>query len=145
MKLSFPCRSPRQGIAKYPLRPSRLSGSVFLPVQLSYRFRPKAIFGNPVLAFSSWQSYYFIMSFKIFQIVPLLFILCLTHIAQAVTVAPRISDREIIERLTRLEEGQKSLRQAMEHRFNAMQSQIDQRFESLESKIVLASSDGATL
>ena len=48
-----------------------------------------------------------------------------------VEVAPRISDREIIERLSKLEEGQKQLRSEMNQRFEA----IDQRFETLESQM----------
>ena len=42
--------------------------------------------------------------------------------------APRISDREMVERLTRLEEGQKSLRSEMNSRFDA----IDKRFDILQ-------------
>jgi len=72
---------------------------------------------------------------KIFPIFSLLFILSLAHVAYAVTVAPRISDREIIERLAKLEEGQKSLRQVMKQGFNAMQTQMDQRFNALQSQM----------
>ena len=63
-------------------------------------------------------------------------------VALAVEVAPRISDREIIERLTRLEEGQQSMRremeqrfQAMEQRMEAMQKQTEQRFLSVEKRM----------
>ena len=55
--------------------------------------------------------------------------LFLPSIGQAVEVAPRISDREIVERLTRLEEGQKALRSDLNQRFEA----IDQRFKELRS------------
>ena len=43
----------------------------------------------------------------------------------AVEVAPRITDREIIERLTRLEEGQRSLEQRMVEGFAALGQRID--------------------
>ena len=49
----------------------------------------------------------------------------------AVEVAPRISDREIIERLTRLEEGQQSMRREIVQRF----SSIEQRFLSMEQRM----------
>nr|VFJ54443.1 MAG: hypothetical protein BECKDK2373B_GA0170837_104633 [Candidatus Kentron sp. DK] len=48
--------------------------------------------------------------------------LTISGTAFAVEAAPRISDREIVERLVRLEEGQK-----------AMQRQIEQRIASLEN------------
>ncbi len=47
---------------------------------------------------------------KFFFILFAVIMLFLPSIGQAVEVAPRISDREIVERLTRLEEGQKALR-----------------------------------
>ena len=53
---------------------------------------------------------------------------------QTVERAPRITDREIIEGLIRLEEGQKALRQLLnghEQRFTT----IDQRFTSLEQRL----------
>ena len=68
--------------------------------------------------------------------------LSLAHIgnALAVEVAPRISDREIIERLTGLEEGQKRLEQRMdavqkqlEQRMEAMQKQLEHRMEAMRS------------
>jgi hypothetical protein len=53
----------------------------------------------------------------------------------AIETAPRISDREIVERLTRLEEGQKSL----ERRFDDLRSEmnsgfvaVDKRFDTLQ-------------
>ncbi|MBI3245903.1 MAG: hypothetical protein HYZ50_05295 [Deltaproteobacteria bacterium] len=52
----------------------------------------------------------------------------------SIETAPRISDREIIERLTRLEEGQKALLQ----RFDALDKRIDgldKRIDSLEKRI----------
>ena len=59
----------------------------------------------------------------------------------AVEVAPRISDREIIEQLSQLKEGQRQLERQMDHRFDAvdqrfdaMQAQIDQRFKSIDQR-----------
>ena len=46
-------------------------------------------------------------------------------VGRAVDVAPRISDREIVERLTRLEEGQKALRSEMNQRFEAVDKRLD--------------------
>ena len=63
-------------------------------------------------------------------------------VALAVDVAPRISDREIIERLTRLEEGQQSMGrqieqrfQAVEQRMEAVQEQVEQRFQAMEQRM----------
>ena len=67
-------------------------------------------------------------------ILALLFIAagCLTsHQALAVEIAPRISDREIIEALTALRAGQKALEEKMGLRFQA----IDARFEALDRRI----------
>ncbi len=50
--------------------------------------------------------------------------------AHAVEVAPRISDREIIERLSRLEEGQKQFQAQMNRQFDA----INQRFEAVNQR-----------
>jgi phosphoglycerate-specific signal transduction histidine kinase len=43
----------------------------------------------------------------------------------SVDVAPRITDREIVERLTRLEEGQKTLNQRIDEGFKAVNQRID--------------------
>ena len=51
--------------------------------------------------------------------------------ATAVEVAPRISDREIIESLTELKAGQKMLEARMDQRFEA----VDQRFESMDKRM----------
>ena len=48
----------------------------------------------------------------------------------AVERAPRISDKEIVERLTRLEEGQKSL----ERRLDDLRSEMNSRFEAVDSR-----------
>ena len=46
----------------------------------------------------------------------------------AVEKAPRISDREIVERLARLEEGQKNI----EKRFDDLRSEMNSRFNTLQ-------------
>ena len=46
----------------------------------------------------------------------------------AAEVAPRISDREIVERLTRLEEGQKALHK----RIDDLRSEMNGRFDTLQ-------------
>jgi len=51
-------------------------------------------------------------------------------IVSGIEVAPRITDKEIIERLTRLEEGQKSILREMDKRFEA----IDKRFEAIDKR-----------
>ncbi|VFM97409.1 MAG: hypothetical protein BECKG1743D_GA0114223_101533 [Candidatus Kentron sp. G] len=56
--------------------------------------------------------------------------------------APRISDREIIERLTRLEEGQRSMQKQMQttreqtgQRFASLQKGMDERFVAMEKRM----------
>jgi len=49
----------------------------------------------------------------------------------AFETAPRISDREIVERLTRLEEGQKTI----EMRFDDLRSDMNGRFDDVNSRI----------
>ena len=53
----------------------------------------------------------------------------------AVDIAPRISDREIIESLAELTAGQKALEEKIDLRFNAMQEQIDQRFAAIQEQM----------
>lgn len=66
----------------------------------------------------------------------LLFIVVLVSgSAFAVEVAPRISDREIVDRLIRLEEGQRSMQRQMDDRFSAMQKQMDNRFSAMERQV----------
>ncbi|WP_300288969.1 hypothetical protein [Nitrosomonas sp.] len=55
--------------------------------------------------------------------------------AFAVDVAPRISDREIIESLAELKAGQKALEEKMDLRFTAMQEQMDRRFEAVDRRL----------
>lgn len=59
----------------------------------------------------------------------------------AVEKAPRISDKEIVERLTRLEDGQKNLekriddlRSEMNSRFSDLRSEMDSRFSAVDSR-----------
>lgn len=57
---------------------------------------------------------------------------------QQTDVRSSITDKEIIERLARLEEGQKSLLREMDRRFEAVDKRfeaIDKRFESLERRL----------
>ena len=70
----------------------------------------------------------------------LMAILLIPMVAAAAEKAPRITDREIVERLTRLEEGQKAidkriddLRAEMNGRFQAM----DKRFDTLQRMLGL--------
>ncbi len=80
-------------------------------------------------------------------IIPFLItVLIIPSLLPAVEIAPRISDREIVERLTKLEEGQKhidkrfdgvnkridDLRSEMNSRFNALRSEMNSRFDSLQ-------------
>ena len=58
-------------------------------------------------------------------------------ICWGVEVAPRIMDREIVERLTRLEEGQKAILREMDKRFESMDRRfesMDKRFESMDKR-----------
>ncbi len=55
--------------------------------------------------------------------------------AAAVDVAPRISDREIIESLAEIKAGQKALEDKMNIRFTAMQEQMDTRFTAMQEQM----------
>ena len=58
---------------------------------------------------------------------------------QAYETAPPISDREIVERLTRLEEGQKAIIREMDQRFESMDKRLesmDKRLESMDKRFV---------
>jgi septal ring factor EnvC (AmiA/AmiB activator) len=58
--------------------------------------------------------------------------------AFAVEIAPRISDREIIEGLAELKAGQKALNQRlddMDKRLDGMQIQMDKRLESVDKRL----------
>lgn len=60
----------------------------------------------------------------------LLFISCSASAVLAVEVTPRISDREIVERLSRLEEVQKRL----ESRIDDLRSEMIARFEAVDKR-----------
>ena len=66
------------------------------------------------------------------QIILVLFLILwgMPAIVSGIEVAPRITDKEIIERLTRLEEGQKSILREIDKRFEA----IDRRFETIDKR-----------
>ena len=56
---------------------------------------------------------------------------------QAVEVAPRISDREIIESLAEIKAGQQAMQQrfeAIDQRFNDMEKRSEQRFNDMEKR-----------
>jgi len=62
--------------------------------------------------------------------------------ASKIKVAPRISDKEIVERLTRLEEGQKALNKRidileenMNKRIDDLREEMNARFEDLHKRI----------
>jgi len=61
--------------------------------------------------------------------VSFLILLCVTA-GLAIEVAPRISDREIVEKLSSLEEGQKKL----ETRLDDLRSEMNSRFESIDKR-----------
>ena len=61
-------------------------------------------------------------------------VLIIPSLLFAFETAPRISDREIVERLTRLEEGQKSLRSEMNSRFNDLRSEMNARFQGVDQR-----------
>ena len=64
----------------------------------------------------------------------LVLMLCCQAISWAYETAPRISDREIVERLTKLEEGQKAILREINKRFESMDKRfefIDRRFDQL--------------
>jgi len=71
------------------------------------------------------------------ELIKILFLftpLLVTTSAVAVDVAPRISDREIIESLAELKAGQKALEEKMDLRFNVVGQRfdaVDQRFKSV--------------
>ncbi len=46
-----------------------------------------------------------------------------------------LTDREIIERLTRLEEGQKAIKEEMNRRFEEMNRKFEQRFDEMDKRI----------
>jgi len=76
---------------------------------------------------------------KIITILLLVLLVILPLAVSAVETAPRINDVEIIERLTRLEEGQKhlekrmdDLRAEMNSRMDDLRAEMNSRFNTLE-------------
>ncbi len=69
--------------------------------------------------------------------VPLLVVLGFASVGQAVGVAPRISDREIIESLAELKAGQQALQQRIDdlrRDMNQRFGQVDQRFDDMNRR-----------
>jgi len=69
----------------------------------------------------------------------LIAILLFPLLASAVQVAPRITDKEIVERLTRLEEGQKAinkridgLERSLNKRIDDLRAEMNDRFNTLQ-------------
>lgn len=61
-----------------------------------------------------------------------------SSLLQAVEIAPRISDREMIESLAELKAGQRQLQKEMDHRFESVDQRfesVDQRFESIDQRL----------
>ena len=66
-----------------------------------------------------------------------LFLTLVSPAVMAVDVAPRISDREIIEALTELKAGQKALEAKMDQQFEAVNQRfeaVNQRFEAVDQR-----------
>jgi uncharacterized membrane protein len=75
------------------------------------------------------------MKKRIIIIIPVLVtVLTIPSLLLAVEREPRISDREIVERLTKLEEGQKHLRSQMNSRFDDLRSEMNSRFEAIDKR-----------
>ncbi len=68
---------------------------------------------------------------KVIIFASLMAILLVPMVAAAVEKAPRITDREIVERLTRLEEGQKTLNK----RFDDLHAEMNGRFDDVNRRI----------
>lgn len=80
-----------------------------------------------------------IMKIKIFPILTCTLFFILQHSVFAVDAAPHITDREIVERLTRLEEGQKksgedlrAMDKGLNKRIDDLRSEMDSRFDTLQ-------------
>ena len=78
---------------------------------------------------------------KVIIFAGLMAILLIPMVAAAVEKAPRITDREIVERLTRLEEGQKAINKRFDDvnkRFDDVNKRFDdvnRRFDDINSRI----------
>lgn len=80
-----------------------------------------------------------IMKIKIYPILTCTLFFILQNSAFAVDAAPHITDREIVERLTRLEEGQKksgedlrAMDKGLNKRIDDLRSEMDSRFDTLQ-------------
>ena len=67
---------------------------------------------------------------KVIIFASLMAILLVPVVAAAVEKASRITDREIVERLTRLEEGQK----AFNRRFDDLRAEMNGRFQAMDKR-----------
>ena len=71
-------------------------------------------------------------------IIPFLItVLMMPSLLLAVEIAPRISDREIVERLTKLEEGQKHLDKRFDgvnKRIDDLRSEMNSRFQAIDKR-----------
>lgn len=81
------------------------------------------------------------MKIKIFPILTCTLFFILQHSVFAVDTAPHITDREIVERLTRLEEGQKkfgedlqALDKGLNKRIDDLHSEMNRRFEGVDRR-----------
>ena len=81
------------------------------------------------------------MKKRILIIPVLITVLTIPSLLLAVETAPRISDREIVERLTKLEEGLKNLekriddlRSEMNSRFIDLRSEMNSRFQAIDKR-----------
>ena len=79
------------------------------------------------------------MKKRIIIIPVLITVLMIPSLLLAIETAPRISDREIVERLTRLEEGQKNLERRIDNldkglnnRIDDLRSEMNSRFDILQ-------------
>jgi hypothetical protein len=85
--------------------------------------------GNPPYVLNSYPTGAFAMK-RLIVFVPFFLILVSVN-SLAIEVAPRITDREIVERLTRLEEGQKFIIQHFEQRFDDMNQRITEQHQTM--------------
>ena len=78
---------------------------------------------------------------KVIIFTGLMVILLVPMVAAAVEKAPRITDREIVERLTRLEEGQKALNEridglgkSLNKRIDDLHTEMNGRFQAMDKR-----------
>jgi len=68
-------------------------------------------------------------------LIPLLLLLTFYTPSSAIETAPRITDKEIVERLTMLEEGQKNLEKRIDDtnkRIDDLRSEMNSRFDTMQ-------------